>query len=399
LSDLRFFIALLSCIAFTTVHADTIITGGPIYTLEQRQPQVEAVLFRDDRIVFAGGLKAAQNLAKKPAVIDLKGRTMTPGIIESHGHLMGLGFSILNLDLSDASAYQGIVDQVEVAVAPAEPGQWILGRGWHQSKWFPQPEMMVGGFQTHDALSAVSPNNPVYLVHASGHAAMANAKAMEIAGVHSETEFEGDGEIIKDAKLQPTGIFNEVAQGLIAQHIPPPDETQRARALTLALEELAKYGVTSFQDAGTSKADIALFKRFLAKDDLTARVWVMLAGRDQELLLDWFRKGPEIGLGDERLTIRAIKLVSDGALGSRGAALKEEYSDRAGHFGALLSPVEDFKETAKRVAASKFQLNTHAIGDSANYLVLETYDELLGEDEARRWRLEHAHVIEEEEYK
>ena len=355
------------------------------------QPVVEAVLVRDDRIVFAGGLKAAQHQAVKPELIDLKGRTMTPGIIESHGHLMSLGFSVLNLDLSQATTYQGIVDQVEAAVATAEPGQWILGRGWHQSKWFPQPEMMVGGFQTHDDLSAVSPDNPVYLVHASGHAAMANAKAMEIAGVHSETEFEGDGEIIKDAKLQPTGIFNEVAQRLIAQHIPPPDEKQRARALTLALEALAKNGITSFQDAGTSKEDIALFKRFLAQDELTARVWVMLAGGDQELLLDWFRKGPEIGLGDERLTIRAIKLVADGALGSRGAWLLEPYSDRPGHVGLPTMPIKEMQRISQRAFETNFQVGIHAIGDRGNREVLDIFDEIFGgKNQGVRFRIEHA---------
>jgi predicted amidohydrolase YtcJ len=388
---LRILLTLVSIFLSTVAQADLLITGGTIYTMNEHQPQVEAVLVRDDRIVFSGGLKAAQLLAKKPQMIHLKGRTMTPGIIESHGHLMSLGFSKLNLDLSGAGTYQDIVDQVADAVAEAEPGQWILGRGWHQSKWFPQPEMMVGGFQTHDSLSAVSPDNPVYLVHASGHAAMANARAMEIAGVHSETDFEGDGEIIKDAKLQPTGIFNEVAQRLISTHVPPPDDSQRARALRLALEELGANGITSFQDAGTSREDITLFKSFLKQKALSARVWVMLSGRDQELLLDWFRSGPEIGLGDERLTIRAIKLVADGALGSRGAWLLEPYSDRPGHVGLPTMSVADMTRFSQRAFETNFQIGIHAIGDRGNREVLDIFDEIFdGKNQGVRFRVEHA---------
>lgn len=388
---MRILLTLVSIFLSTVAQADLLITGGTIYTMNEHQPQVEAVLVRDDRIVFSGGLKAAQLLAKKPQMIHLKGRTMTPGIIESHGHLMSLGFSKLNLDLSGAGTYQDIVDQVADAVAEAEPGQWILGRGWHQSKWFPQPEMMVGGFQTHDSLSAVSPDNPVYLVHASGHAAMANARAMEIAGVHSETDFEGDGEIIKDAKLQPTGIFNEVAQRLISTHVPPPDDSQRARALRLALEELGANGITSFQDAGTSREDITLFKSFLKQKALSARVWVMLSGRDQELLLDWFRSGPEIGLGDERLTIRAIKLVADGALGSRGAWLLEPYSDRPGHVGLPTMSVADMTRFSQRAFETNFQIGIHAIGDRGNREVLDIFDEIFdGKNQGVRFRVEHA---------
>jgi predicted amidohydrolase YtcJ len=251
--------------------------------------------------------------------------------------------------------------------------------------------MMVGGFQTHDSLSAVSPDNPVYLVHASGHAAMANARAMEIAGVHSETDFEGDGEIIKDAKLQPTGIFNEVAQRLISTHVPPPDDSQRARALRLALEELGANGITSFQDAGTSREDITLFKSFLKQKALSARVWVMLSGRDQELLLDWFRSGPEIGLGDERLTIRAIKLVADGALGSRGAWLLEPYSDRPGHVGLPTMSVADMTRFSQRAFETNFQIGIHAIGDRGNREVLDIFDEIFdGKNQGVRFRVEHA---------
>lgn len=374
--------------------ADTLITGGNIYTLDGRQPMVEAIVTRDDRILFAGGLKAATAIAHEPTLIDLEGATLTPGFIEGHGHLLGLGYSQVNLDLSGTKTYQELVDQVAEAVAKTEPGEWILGRGWHQSKWITPPEKMVGGFQTHEKLSAISPNNPVFLTHASGHAAMANAKAMEIAGVHSETEVEGDGEVVKDELLQPTGVLNEVAQRLVAAHIPTSTDTQRTRALRSALSVLAENGITSFQDAGTDRETIALLKQFAESGQLTARVWAMLRGSDDELLLDWFRSGPEIGLANDFLTIRAIKLVSDGALGSRGAWLIEPYSDRAGHVGLPTMPVAEMKRISERAFETNFQVGVHAIGDRGNREVLNIFDEVFeGKDQGVRFRIEHAQHI------
>lgn len=375
--------------------ADLLITGGPIYTVSADQPMAEAVYVRDDKIEFVGGLKAAQRFTTSDTqVINLQGRTMTPGIIEGHGHVMGLGFSKLNLDLSTAKNYDEIVAQVADAAAEAQPGEWILGRGWHQSKWVPAPERMIKGFQTHEKLSAVSPDNPVYLVHASGHAAMANARAMEIAGVTAETEFSGDGEVIKDESGQPTGVFNEVAADLIADEVPAPTANQAMQALTLSLEEMARNGITSFQDAGAGRDEIALFKSFLADGKLTSRLWVMLAGRSPELLLDWYDRGPEIGLGDDRLTIRAIKLVADGALGSRGAWLLEPYSDREGHVGLPTMSPEFMKEVSRKGFENNFQVCIHAIGDRANREVLDIFDELFdGKDQGVRFRIEHSQHI------
>ena len=383
-------------IAFSTFSsADLLIKGGPIYTVSAEMPTAEAVYVTEDRIAFVGGLKAAMRFVSDDTrIIDLQGKTMTPGFIEGHGHIMSLGFSKLNLDLSSAGSFDDIVTQVEAAAARARPGEWILGRGWHQSKWDPAPERMVKGFQTHEKLSAVSPDNPVWLVHASGHAAMANARAMEIAGVGPETEFSGDGEVIKDENGQPTGIFNEVAQTLVRQHVPPPTAHQARQALTLALDEMARWGITSFQDAGSGRDEIALFEAFLAEGKLTSRLWVMLAGRQPELLLDWYRRGPAIGLGDERLTIRAIKLVADGALGSRGAWLIEPYTDREGHVGLPTMTPEYMAEVAARGFEHNFQVCVHAIGDRANREVLDIFDTLFGgRDQGVRFRIEHAQHI------
>ncbi len=375
----------------STALADVVLMGGTIYTMDVRQPIVEAVVIRGDRIAFTGGVEAAMAFAKQPKIIDLKGATATPGIIEGHGHLMGMGYAILNLDLSDTNSYQEMVDRVAEAAKNAEPGEWILGRGWHQSKWEEAPEVVVDGFQTHERLSAVSPNNPVFLKHASGHAAMANARAMEIAGINAETEVEGDGEVIKDSLLRPTGILNEVAQDLVAVHVPEPTPNQQAQALQLALDSLAKNGITSFQDAGTSREDLRTFDYFAKNNDLTSRVWVMLRGSDPELLLEWYRRGPMIS---DYLTVRAIKLVADGALGSRGAWLLEPYSDRPGHVGLPTMPVAEMKRISTDAFANNFQVGIHAIGDRGNREVLDIFEEVFdGKNQGVRFRIEHAQHI------
>ena len=375
--------------------ADLIISNGVIHTMDPNQARVDAIVTRGDKIIFAGGLDAAKNMAaKNHRFLDLEGATLTPGLIEAHGHIMSLGMSKLNLDLSHAKNYDEVVDQVKSAVALAKPGEWIQGRGWHQSKWAPQPKNMVKGFQTHEKLSAVSPHNPVYLVHASGHAAMVNAAAMTIADIHSETEVEGDGEVIKDDQLRPTGILNEKASNLVKQYIPDPDDAVRARALTLALEEMARHGITSFQDAGAGKVEIALFKNFLKQNKLSTRLWVMLNGSDQELLLDWYTKGPEIGLGENFLSIRAIKLVADGALGTRGAWLLAPYSDRADHVGLPTMSVNYLEKVSRKAFEKNFQVGIHAIGDRANREVLDVFERVFShKNQGVRFRIEHSQHI------
>ncbi len=375
------------------VSANTLYINAQFYTVNPDQPLAQALHVVDGKINFVGSEKAARaRIDGKTNIVDLQGRTVIPGFIEGHGHLMGIGFAQLNLDLMNVANYEALVEKVAVAVDSAEKGEWILGRGWHQSKWVPQPGKMVDGFQTHKRLSEVSPDNPVFLVHASGHAGFANAKAMEIAGITKDTEFSGNGEIIRDENGEATGVFNEIAQTLVGKYVPAPTQAQRERALTLALQELAENGITSFQDAGSDDADINLFKQFLREGKLTSRLWVMLSGRDNpELLQRWYKKGPEINLGDDRLTIRAIKLVADGALGSRGAWLLEPYRDRAGHVGLPTMSVEAMRDISHDAYQHGFQVGVHAIGDRANQEVLNIYDDLFdGKDRGVRFRIEHA---------
>src|SRR4051812_10542950 len=245
-----FLIVIISACSSKKTPADLIISGGKIYTMDEMNPVVEAVAVKGDTIVFAGSIKNAEAYKdEKTQAIDLKGATMTPGFIESHGHIMGLGYNELRLDLMNIKSYDELVAMVKEAVAKAQPGQWILGRGWHQDKWDKKPTSMVKGFQTHELLSEISPNNPVYLGHASGHAGFANAKAMQIAGVNQlsveklESGLGEGGEIIRDKLGNPTGIFNERAQSLITKYIPENTEESDSQALELAMTACARNGI------------------------------------------------------------------------------------------------------------------------------------------------------------
>jgi predicted amidohydrolase YtcJ len=374
-------------LSVTSVFADTLYSSGTVYTLDSSNTVNSSVCVRGDRIVAVESCQVESN-------VDLAGATVIPGFIESHGHLMSLGFSKLRLDLTTVKNLDELVGSVARAVDSAEPGEWILGRGWHQSKWTPAPIEMIEGFQTNRTLNEVSSENPVFLVHASGHAAFVNDKALALAGIEDATRFSGDGEIIRDAQGRATGVLNERAQRLVSKIIPEPSASQRQQALMLALQNLAEQGVTSFQDAGTGQQTIDLYKQFLAEGRLTSRIYVMLSGGDDELLSKWMDRGPEIGLGDNRLTIRAIKLVADGALGSRGAWLLAPYSDRIGHVGLPTMPVEDMADISHLGYQNGFQVGIHAIGDRANREVLDVFDELFdGRDRGVRFRIEHAQHI------
>ena len=379
--------------------ADLIIENGIIYTMDDFNPMAESVAVRSGKIIGVGSNYYIQSfIGNNTKVLDLKGATMVPGLIEGHGHFMGLGYAKMRLDLSTVSSYDELVDMVSGAVTEAKPGEWILGRGWHQSKWEPVPVPLVKGFQTHDKLSAISPNNPVWLTHASGHAAFGNAKAMELAGVTSETEFGFGGEIIKDLRGNPTGVFNERAQGLVSQYVETEGEDNSSqRALELAVQACLENGITSFQDAGSGSNSINAYREGLSSNSLRIRLYVMLTSRDPDLLKEWYKKGPEIGTGNDYLTIRSIKLNTDGALGSRGAWLLDSYTDRPGHFGMATQSMDYVYEVSRDGLANGFQVNSHAIGDRANREVLDQYEKVFNENpklaENHRWRIEHAQHI------
>ncbi len=380
--------------------ADMIISGGPIYTMDDANSQVEAVAIRGNTILFAGSLdEAGAWKGEETDMVDLAGKTMTPGFIEGHGHFMGMGYNKLNLDLSGIKSYEEMVEKVAEAVAEASPGEWITGRGWHQDKWEVQPDTLIKGFQTHQRLSEVSPDNPVYLRHASGHAGFANAKAMEIAGVMQldeegvpSADVEG-GEIIRDELGNPTGIFSERAQGLIGQHIPENTRETDMRAFKMAVENCYQNGITGFHDAGVGRETISLYNEYWEGDSLGIRLYVMLTGWDPMLLQEWYERGPQID-STGWLTIRSIKLNCDGALGNRGAWLLESYTDRPDHFGHETLPMATVSEVSANGLTYGFQVCSHAIGDRANREILDRYEAAFTSNpEAandHRYRIEHA---------
>jgi predicted amidohydrolase YtcJ len=383
--------------------ADLIIRGGKIYTGNDAQPEVEAVAVKGEKILFIGNeSKVNEFKSSQTQLIDLQGRTMTPGFIEGHGHLLGLGFQELTLNLADAKSYDEVVERVKEAVAKSKPGDWIIGRGWHQDRWEIKPKKQIKGFQTHEQLSAVSPNNPVYLTHASGHASFANARAMEIAGVNqlSKEQLRKDlgegGEIIRDPLGNPTGIFVEHAQNLIARFRPQPSVETVTRAYELAMDACLKNGITSFHDAGIEANVLGLLKKFKAENKLKVRLYEMLSGSDRSLLIDYFKKGIEVDSA-HWLTIRSLKLYSDGALGSRGAWLLAPYSDRVETSGMPLSVMDSILKVSKLALAAGFQVCTHAIGDRANREVLDRYEMAFKENPGKandaRFRIEHSQHI------
>ncbi|MBS1508021.1 MAG: amidohydrolase [Bacteroidetes bacterium] len=403
----HFVVCFLSILVFSCApkspEADVVISGGTIYTGNDNNAQVEAVAVKGEKILFAGTLAEAEKfVGSKTQRIDLKGKTMTPGFIEGHGHLTGLGFGELTLNLENIKSYAEMVEKVKEAVAKVQPGEWIIGRGWHQDKWDSKPDKMVKGFQTHELLSAVSPNNPVFLTHASGHAGFANAKAMQIAGVNQlskeqvkQTSSEG-GEIIRDAMGNPTGIFVENAQSLIEKYIPATDKEKLMKAIELAQAACLRNGITGFHDAGVGRDELELLKQLKKENKLKVRLYEMLSGADRSLVVDYFKRGPEIDT-TYWLTVRSVKLYSDGALGSRGAWLLEPYGDRKETSGMPLMPMDTILKASRLGLKAGFQVCVHAIGDRANREILDRYELAFSEnpDKAKdaRFRIEHAQHI------
>ncbi len=404
----RLFILVLLTIFISSCNgrkpaAGLVIQGGTIYTVNPRMPTVEAVAVRDDKIIFTGTRKEAEGyIGKNTTVLNLEGKTMTPGFIEGHGHFMGLGLNELNLDLMNVTSYDLVIAKVKEAVERAAPGQWIIGRGWHQDKWDPKPKKMVNGFPTHDEISAVSPDNPVYLTHASGHMSLVNTKAMELAGVNAlsreklTVDMVEGGEIVRDRLGNPTGIFNERAQELIEKHIPKNSKERKQQAIQLAIKACHKNGITSFHDAGATREDIQLYREFKKQGKLTERLYVMLTGSDRDLIYEWLKRGPEID-SMHLLTIRSIKLNCDGALGSRGAWLLKPYSDQPGHYGHETLPMDTVLKTSRLALQHGFQVCSHAIGDRANREVMNCYEKAFNEVGEKavnhRFRIEHAQHI------
>ncbi len=376
--------------------ADLVLLGGKIVTVDEARPEAEALAARDGKIVAVGTRAEIEaHVGESTEVIELEGRLAIPGFIEGHGHFLSLGDSRIQLDLTTAGNWQGIVDQVAQAAVQAAPGEWIRGRGWHQDKWDAVPAPEVEGFPVHDSLSAVSPDNPVILTHASGHALFANAKAMELAGIDGATADPPGGEILHDAAGKPTGLFRETAQGLIRRARSgdgqaPADELRKMARL--ASDECLAKGVTSFQDAGSSFEEIEFLRGLDAEGALGVRLWMMIRDSN-EALAEKLAAAKTTTSDNGHFAVGGIKLSIDGALGARGAWLLEPYSDSPDSTGLNLVPLDVAKQTAELAIEHGVQLCIHAIGDRGNREVLDLYQQTFAahpEASDLRWRVEHA---------
>jgi hypothetical protein len=383
------------CAAAFGQPADLVLRNGKIATMNAAQPAAEAMAVRGDRIAALGGnTDAAKWIGPATKVIDLHGMLAIPGFIEGHGHFTGIGEFRLGLDLREARTWDDIVAQVARAARQAQPGEWIVGRGWHQSKWDHAPQPNVEGFPLHGSLDQVSPDNPVLLTHASGHAAFVNAKAMQAAGITRDTPNPNGGEILKDRQGDPTGLLREQAEGLVNRAYGQwqAAHTDLRKVISLAADECLAKGITTFEDAGSPLPTVDVFRSMAENHELRLRMWVMLrtSNRQLEPNLDRYRT---IGAGGNYLTIRAIKRQMDGALGSRGAWLLAPYADQPDSRGLNTEDPADIRKTAELAIQHGYQLCIHAIGDRANREVLDIYEQVFREHPEKkdlRWRVEHA---------
>ncbi len=396
-------LALIGC-APAREPADLVLLGGKIVTMDAARPEVSALAARGGRIVAIGEDREIERLVgPSTEVVRLGGRLAVPGLIESHGHLVSLGRLRTNLDVTGTRSFEEIVARVREEAQRAKPGQWIFGRGWHQEKWDRRPDVLVEGFPTHDALTEASPHNPVLLRHSSGHAAVANAAALEAAGITSVTKDPPGGRILHDRSGRPTGVLIENAEDAVAEAMEKAragrprkeiDEEGR-RLIELAQEECLSKGITTFQDAGSSFETIDRMKQMAVQGRLRMRLWVMTNEPNSKLRerLSHYRL---LGLGNGFLTVRAIKRQIDGAMGSRGAWLLEPYSDDPTTSGLSTLAMADLEETARLAIENGFQLAIHAIGDRANREVLDLYERTFAahpEKKDLRWRIEHAQNV------
>lgn len=386
-------------------RADHVLVNGAVVTVDDARPRAEAVAVRGDRIMAVGTTAEIRRLAGPATrIVDLKGRLLIPGFIEGHGHYTGLGGSKLMLDLTTATTWDEIVAMVGRAAKAAQPGEWIVGRGWHQEKWSRTPEPNVQGVPLHASIDAVSGDHPVILSHASGHAGFANGRALALAGITRATPDPDGGEIVKDGNGEPTGFLKETAQRAVGaarardDQMSPADRDKRFRQLVqLAGEEALRHGVTSFHDAGSDFATIDGFKRLADEGKLPVRLYVMVRRESNARMDSLLPRYRMQGYGNHFLTVRSIKRQIDGALGPRGAWLLEPYTDLPTSRGLALESPADIEETARIAIKHGFQVNTHAIGDRANREVLDIYERTFKANPGKtdlRWRDEHAQHIE-----
>ncbi|WP_420320079.1 amidohydrolase [Flagellimonas sp.] len=366
-------------------QADLIVYNANIYTVDASFSKADAFAIKDGKFVAVGEKETIAKSFISENQMDANGKTIVPGLIDAHCHFYGLGMNQQVVDLVGTESYDEVLERVSV-FQKENPSNFIQGRGWDQNDW------EVKEFPTKEKLDALFPDTPVALRRIDGHALLVNQKALDLAGITTETQVTG-GEIIKK-EGQITGVLIDNAMGMVFAIMPEPDKNTVIRALKEAENICFDHGLTTVNDAGLNRATIELIDSLQQSGDLSIRVYAMVSNTNENL--DYFlNKGV---IKTNKLNVRSVKVYGDGALGSRGAALRAPYSDQEGHFGAMVTPVDEIEELALRIAASEYQMNTHAIGDSANVVVLRAYEKALKGKKDRRWKVEHAQVVSEQDF-
>ena len=374
--------------------AALVFRGGRIYTVSDRMPTAEALAVAGDTIAFVGSnADVAKFVGPRTRVVDLRGRVAVPGFTDSHVHLLGVGEREITLNLEGTRSLEEFLARVKTRVAAAKPGAWVTGRGWIETHWTPRR------FPSRADLDRVSPANPVFLGRADGHAAVVNSAALRLAGVTRETKPPFGGDILRDTSGDPTGMLIDNAQSLVEQRIPAPSSAELDSAVVLGVERSLRLGWTQVQDAGQTWAYVERLRRLYRAGKIKLRIYQAIGGpgSDADRLI---ARGASVGEFKGRLTIRTIKAYLDGALGSRGAVLLAPYTDAPATHGLLVTKLDALRPMLKAALRRGIQVETHAIGDSANRLLLNLYAEAFAAvpESARavtppRWRDEHTQVV------
>ncbi len=361
-------------------HTDLIITNANIYTVDNNFGKAQAFAITNGRFIAVGSNEEILSKYKSEALFDAEGKTIIPGLIDAHCHFYGLGIYMQKVDLSGTKSYDEVIEKI-ISFQKEKNSDFIFGRGWDQNDW------EIKEYPTKDRLDKLFPNTPVAVKRIDGHAMLVNQTTLDLAGINEETKVFG-GEIIKkDGKI--TGVLIDNAMDLVGRIIPSTTKKEAIQALKDAEKYCFNLGLTTVDDAGLDKETIELIDSLQQIGALKMRIYAMVSANKKNL--DYYLKSGVFK--SDRLNVRSFKVYADGALGSRGATLKKPYSDRDNHFGAMVTDLDTLKNIAKRIANSNFQMNTHAIGDSANTFILKTYASVLKSQTDRRWRIEHAQII------
>lgn len=392
MSCVRFMLLLLALAGCRVKeNADLIITNAHVVTLDERQTRAEAVAIRDGKILAIGGRTAIAARFATTRTEDVNGALVLPGFTDAHLHLLGIGRGLQQINLTGTTAYADVLDRVKDRLRTVPAGRWVRGRGWDQNDW------AVKTFPDHAALSSLSADHFVYLTRVDGHAVLVNRNVLELCGITKATRDPSGGTILRNARGEPTGVFIDNAIDLITPFIPVPTREEDSTALAMAMDTCTKAGLTSVHDAGVDMATLSLYEDFGRRRLLNLRIYAMLEGSQPGLLDTFFQRGPQKDLQGGFLSIAAIKFYADGALGSRGAALLEPYSDQPGQSGLILTEPSVLERMANTAIQKGFQVGVHAIGDRGNRMVLDIYERAFAAQHVTgasvRFRIEHAQVL------